>query len=208
MMRAALLGAVAVLAISGAAQAYPVTYRLTDTTYNAVAMDAQGLQNGDPFGSFQLTIDSAAVARGSFTLSGANNGPGIINSYAGDLADFISATTPLAHARGGSGESAGPSVAVSSFNTQLRFDASGAATGRVEFNGATSGLSLFDNLSLFSGVFGGDGTGCEVSPTCTVTGRLVTLDFAPSNVPEPVSITLLLTGLLGFAASRRGAEAN
>lgn len=192
-MKSALAAMALLVAGAAQAEASPVTLVLTDTTYNQVAIADAGFQNGQALRGFQLTIDSAAVARGSFTLHGFVSPAG--STVAGDLADFVSATTVF-------GSSVSPTVVYSTFATQLTFSAAGLVGGTIAFGNDNDGLTLSGSAPQYSGTFGGDNTRCGAS-ACGVSGQLVTSGYTPTTVPEPLSAALLLSGLAGIVLAHR-----
>lgn len=188
-MRAALLAAAIACGLATGAEA-SVTYTLTNRVYNQTAQDARAFLN------FSLTVSDAAVARGSFNLSG--RGAGTLGSpptYTGDLTDFISFTA---------NETATPTLIFGNLALNATFGAGGAiTTSSFTFNGVGDMSQLGGSSSAFGGMFGSDNFNFRCgSNACAVAGRL-TATAAPQPVPEPVSLSLLGVGVLGMATARR-----
>lgn len=188
-MRATVLAAVMACGLATGAEA--ATYTLTNQVYNQVAQDARASLN------FSLTIADAAVSRGSFNLTG---GGGFIPSgnsptYSGDPGDFIQFTA---------NEQATPTHLTGKLSISATFDAAGAiTTSSYTYGGLDEMSSLTGSSTSFGGTFGSNNySGRCGSDACTVTGQLAAIG-TPNAVPEPISMALLGSGLLGLAGVRR-----
>lgn len=184
-MRATLLAAVVLCGMASTARA-DVTYTLVDPVY------AYGGVIGPPRGllNVSLTVSDAAVASGSFSLSGTGDFSGPV-TYTGDVADFVSYTA---------NEFATPDECVcSTISLFASFAPDGSITSAsFYYFGIDEGSSLSGSGAAFGGYFNSDNFDFACSDDlCTVTGRLV------SDVPEPATAYLFGAGILALAAARR-----
>ena len=188
-MRAAVMAAVLTFGLSAAAQA-TVTYTLENPAYNSVATNAGATLN------FSLTIQDAAVAAGSFSLTGTPGyfPSGSSPSYSGDVADFVSFTA---------NETATPTDSVGNLSISATFAADGTITSSsFTYRGVNERSALSGSSNSFGGTFGSDDYDFQCgSDACAVTGQLVEV----ATVPEPASLALLGAGVLGMMVRRRRA---
>lgn len=183
-MRAALMAAAAIACGMGTAKA--AVFDLTNQVYNSVALSLNATTK------LELIISDAAVARGSFNLQEIASNQ--IQTLAGDVADFVSLSI---------GQTVTPtSASFANVAVSLTF-AGSVPTGSVTFLGDAGDLRLSGTAGVFSGTFGSDRNGCPAMGfnACGVTG---TLSASPSSVPEPATLAMLGTGLLGLLHNRRG----
>jgi hypothetical protein len=191
------------LAVSLAA----ATSAKADVVYAYTGLPTYQGQNGEAAVGTTLTLDltDAAVASGSFTLSGY----GSLDSaaYTGDVSGLVSFTTPAPfNATQTSIDGGG------SFTVSFTFDATGAiTTDTVEYYGLDSDGQLSGTGILTTGSIGSDALGCDSdasSGICTVSGAwtATSTDATTASVPEPTTWALLGSfGLLLIAVRRRWA---
>lgn len=189
-MRAAILAVAIACGVGSAAQA--AVFNLTSPTYNSTALALNATTR------LELVISDAAVARGSFNLQEIASNQ--IQTLAGDVADFVSLSI---------GKTITPTSA-SFANVAVSLTFSGIVpTGSITFLGDTGDLRLSGTAGVFSGTFGSDRDGCPTTGfnTCGVTGTLAAspslFSPSPSSVPEPATLALFGTGLLGLLHNRR-----
>ena len=197
-MRIAILAAAMACGLATGAQA-AVRYSLVNPTYNQAAQDA-----GERF-DFSLTVSDAAVARGTFSLSGQGFSPNIRPIYTGDLADFVSATFALLTEN----ETVTPAFLTGSITLSLAFGAGSAVTASsVAYSSPNEMERLGGTSASFGGTFATDNSNirCGSADGCAATGQLAATTV-PNPVPEPVSMSLIGIGLLCLVAARRARAA-
>ena len=188
-MRAAVLAAVMACGLATGARAAPVTYSLVNPVYNGLAIGAGASLN------FSLTISDAAVAVGSFSLTGQGDATGISPTFSGDVADFIQFAA---------NEQATPTHLTGKLSISATFGAGGAiAASSFVYGGLNEMSSLSGSNASFGGTFGSDNYhGLCGSDACAVTGQLMA-SATTSPVPEPISMTLFGSGLAALGLLRR-----
>ena len=176
-MRAALLALTALFGLATTAHA-SVVFTLINPTYNQVAQSAGASFN------LSLIVSDAAVARGTFTLSGpaqGNNGAATPAIFTGDVADFVSFIA---------NEAVTPSYLYGGVYINASFTPSGLLSSLYEtFYGVGEMSSFSGSSTTASGTFGSDNFNFRCgSDSCAVVAGQV------ARVPEPTSLALLLVG--------------